>query len=241
MKPRYDEVVVFSPSAVTGGPEALHQLSHAINELGGSSRIAYYAGDDCRCTASIDSITCTKASTRCLESYAIYDPKPLTTHRITNSTFLVMPEILTLFVERRSKRNSALWWLSVDHAKKNNEHLRYANYRHEFFSKNELNHFYQSDYARSYIVENGATTIAPLYDYVDRSFFTPPAIEKHHIALFPAKGEALASLFCSQQTSSGNKNAASNRAQSSAKSSPMATPVRLENAPIWAGRVTFFQ
>ena len=152
-----------------------------------------------------------------------------------------MQEILTLFVERRSKRNSALWWLSVDHAKKNNEHLRYANYRHEFFSKNELNHFYQSDYARSYIVENGATTIAPLYDYVDRSFFTPHAIEKHHIALFPAKGEALASLFCSQQTSSGNKNAASNRAQSSAKSSPMATPVRLENAPIWAGRVTFFQ
>lgn len=196
MQPRYENVVIFSPSAVTGGPEALHQLAHAISQLGGRARLAYYSGDNCQCTITRDSITCATPSARCLDAYAMYDPQPLKKHAICDSTLVVFPEILSPIVSNWPKWNRALWWLSVYHAASHNENLRYAKYRRAFFSDKNLTHLYQSDYARSYIVEHGATTIAPLFDYVDRAFFTPNTTEKIHIALFPEKGANLVSLFC---------------------------------------------
>src|ERR1700677_2557077 len=42
LKPLFNEVLIFSPSVKTGGPEALHQLGYHIAGNGGTARMVYY-------------------------------------------------------------------------------------------------------------------------------------------------------------------------------------------------------
>jgi hypothetical protein len=66
-----------------------------------------------------------------------------------------------------------------------------------FFNDEALIHFYQSDYARDFLMTNGAKKIYPLFDYINRSFLRcePNPSRLPRISFFPTKGLSLANSF----------------------------------------------
>jgi hypothetical protein len=196
MRPKYENVVIFSPAAVTGGPEALHQLAHAINEIGGTATIAYFNGDGSNATFKDGHIDCLLPQSGPVKAYEIYQPRVSDRIEVTDSTFLVFPEVLTGRAEELGVMKRAIWWLSVANAESNNHLLAYDTYRRRLLTKPGLTHFFQSEHAKRYVLQHGEGALAPLFDYIDRNFFSVPAgIERDAVSYFPMKGGSLAEKF----------------------------------------------
>jgi hypothetical protein len=70
---------------------------------------------------------------------------------------LILGEIFTGDIYKYPKIQKAIWWLSVDNNKKAfNE-----------FNDPTILHLYQSNYAHNFLIENSASRLLPLFDYVD--------------------------------------------------------------------------
>jgi hypothetical protein len=199
MRPIYDEVLLFCPEVATGGPEALHQLGHVINQLGGNAKMAYY-GPISRLGMDGDTLRNETASSPMRQVYAQYQPQILTETQLGAATLIVFPEVLTL----SSNHNAAMWWLSAEGAEKSNPRLQDADYRKNFFSDKNLKHLYQSEYARDYLEKNRASNMHPMTDYTDPQFIehsliaanNPPISQRtNRICFFPNKGADLARDF----------------------------------------------
>lgn len=198
--PRYDTVVILCPEAVTGGPEALHQLAHAINTLGGNARLAYF-GQGSTVEYGPTTILCRYSPHQAvLETYARYRPIPLVEAPLCEGTLIVVPEILPETLLGISARNRAVWWLSVDNAISHNPKLNDPGYANTLIGNSGLIHFYQSDYARRFVERHGGGRNAfPIFDYINpeyiRSGPTESASGRRQVGLFPQKGGVLASRF----------------------------------------------
>jgi hypothetical protein len=198
--PRYDTVVILCPEAVTGGPEALHQLAHAINTLGGNARLAYF-GQGSRVEYGPTTILCHYSPHQAvLETYAAYRPIPLVEAPLSERTLIVVPEILPEALLAISARNRAVWWLSVDNAVAHNPKLNDPGYANSLIGNSGLIHFYQSDYARGFVERHGGGRNAfPIFDYINpeyiRSGPAESASERRQVGLFPQKGGVLAARF----------------------------------------------
>ena len=199
MRPVFRDVAVICPEAVTGGPEAMHQLAYVIGALGGSAGLAYFGGnsklevvDDTR-AAKIVCSPDPESPTR--NAYARYEPRVIPEMALTPDNLAVFPEAIAMTAQNHRLGRRAIWWLSVDNAILFNPQLGYQSYRDRFFDDDSLVHFYQSDYAREFLVKNGARQIYPLFDYTSDIFLEGPARvdgRKSQIAYFPRKGAALA-------------------------------------------------
>lgn len=88
-------VVVCPGGAVTGGPEALHQLVHVANEVEFGSAAIMYVPD---------------VSTP--EPYLRYGCPVVSS--VPDGALVVLPEIWPEMAQRFPKNRCALWWLSVD-------------------------------------------------------------------------------------------------------------------------------
>jgi len=202
MQKRYEDVVLFCPEVKTGGPEALHQLAHQINQHGGSAHLAYYAPFS-RVEIEDGLLRCHAEASPMPAQYAQYQPRPLTELRPGPGTLLIFPEPLYHLAAVAGVRyQRALWWLSVDNAPAALLHNQVI--QKQFFDDPELMHFYQSDYARHFLCAAGASAYAPLSDYTDQDFIhqslipsANPAIgaRPNRICYFPNKGAALAAAF----------------------------------------------
>lgn len=195
----YSRVILFSPvDAITGGPEALHQLAHAIREVGGEAGMAYYAKDK-----SIEFGTAhirPKTSTgKALEAYSRYAPQAYLDIELRETDLLVFPEVLASYASMDFVCQKAVWWLSVDNALSANPALRYPRLPHRLFQDRDIVHFYQSAYARQFLLERGAKKLVPLSDYTnidDVIQWVPNPVERTvDVALFPNKGAELAQAF----------------------------------------------
>lgn len=92
-------VVVCPGGAVTGGPEALHQLVAAANRFeDGSAAILYYPFHQEHVTP---------------EPYVRYAVPKILRHRVPDEAVVVLPEIWPEMAHTFRNR-CALWWLSVD-------------------------------------------------------------------------------------------------------------------------------
>lgn len=202
MRPVFNDVAVICPEAVTGGPEALHQLSHVIGELGGRSGLAYFGGNSklelvegggvCRIVCSADPQSPTR------HAYERYRPRLISEMALDADNLAIFPEFIAETARNARFGRRAIWWLSVDNGIRFNPQLGYQSYRDEFFAEADLIHFYQSDYARDFLARNGAREIYPLFDYTDETFLEGsgnPSEKKAQIAYFPQKGAALAAEF----------------------------------------------
>lgn len=201
MNPRFSQVTLLCPEATTGGPEALHQLAHTINGHGGNARMAYF-GPRSRVHLLADRIVAeTAPDSPGLAAYAAYAPQPLQEMVFGPDTLLVFPEISVQQAREVQAGNKAVWWLSVDNALSQNPNLRYQSYLDHLFADNSLVHFYQSDYARDFLVTSGARKIYPLFDYTDPNFVhiqPQSSVPKTRVAYFPRKGGDKAALFAAQ-------------------------------------------
>lgn len=195
---KYDNVILLCPSAITGGPEAIHQLSFIINDLGGKSTIAYF-GDQSHCELNNDYISCSNPPSLIIENYAKYKPIFLKSEKITESTLVIFPEVLCEIAKNVNFPSKAIWWLSVDNAFIFNPGLEEDIKKKNFFKKNTAINFFQSEYARDFLVSNGAEKIAPLFDYVDRLYLKNVSIKKRTaISIYPKKGRDFATNFIAQ-------------------------------------------
>jgi hypothetical protein len=171
-------IVVIAPAhAVTGGPEALHQLVHTANQLKpGSAAICYHPFGEVPPVPA---------------PYQIYDTPVIRVQDIPSDARIVLPEIWPEMADW-FQQPCALWWLSVDN---------YGTHGQRDLSGIEL-HLFQSDYA----AEHGRSLGLPgemLTDYLNPMFMdldgtTSLAHKDRCIAVNPAKGRPLLDRFTAE-------------------------------------------
>jgi hypothetical protein len=201
-EPRYESVVIICPETITGGPEALHQLGHSINRLGGHAVMAYYGTHNLQVINS-NLVGMSSPGHELSSHYQCYSPIVEESIPLSDRTLVVFPEIFPIEALHFRWCHRAIWWLSVDHALDKTPALGYKSTADNVFHDNTLLHFCQSWYAMNYLRQQGARQIIPIFDYVERSYRLSKnsAIAKvqsaqtRKVALFPRKGADLAKIF----------------------------------------------
>ena len=188
MTPRYEPVVIVCPEVITGGPEAMHQLGYEINRAGGNAVMAYTLGaNELRFTENTLH-TQSAVTDNFREHFARYHPRTQAQIPLTPDTLFMFPEIFAASAYNHRSTPRAIWWLSVDNATTNASALTYSSTKRAVFSDDTLAHYYQSAYAREYLIRHGARQIQALFDYVDRSCFDVGTPQNRTVAIFPRKG-----------------------------------------------------
>lgn len=94
------KIIIFCPPRkVTGGPEALHQLSNKLYELNFDNVFMRYIPKR-RNAKSVN--------------YNIYKTKEITIVEDHPDNILIIPESMTFLVKKYPKSQKIIWWLSVD-------------------------------------------------------------------------------------------------------------------------------
>lgn len=201
LRSRHDRVVILCPIVVTGGAEAIHQLADAINHAGGEAHIAYY-GPRVDLHLDADRVVCRWSSDPKPTAYAAYRSHTVEAVELTARSMVVAPEALVHRPFQHRTYQRALWWLSVDNGESVAPGLTYERERLRFFQSDDLMHFYQSDYARDFLMRSHARPIAPLTDYTNLNFLDRPinldmklTSGRRVVSYFPRKGGELAKSF----------------------------------------------
>ena len=193
----YQKVVILCPAVVTGGPEAMHQLCDAINKAGGSSMLVYYDGESALDLSDNMIASQPILPAAFLDAYRNYDAPHEEMVKLSSDMLVVFPETLALHAFSFRGCQRAVWWLSVDNGLDLEPLFSYKQFCDGYFNDQTLIHFYQSDYARNFLMEHGARTFYPLFDYINRGFLqhSPTPLKQALVSFFPAKGRALANSF----------------------------------------------
>ncbi|OPC57016.1 hypothetical protein DSC47_13040 [Elizabethkingia miricola] len=94
------KVIIFCPpQKVTGGPEALHQLSDKLLRLGNRNVFMSYIP---------------KKKNAKPQSYSVYNTQEIDTIEDNQENILIIPESMTFLVKKYPKSQKIIWWLSVD-------------------------------------------------------------------------------------------------------------------------------
>jgi hypothetical protein len=202
MKPVFDEVLIFSPSVKTGGPEALHQLGYQIARHGGSAKMVYY---DFPFSMDGNVLRCGPGPFPMLEHFAQYEPQVTRETPLGANTLVVFPEPLIKAADNDTAPfQRALWWLSINNVFAGNPDFLIEDYRQKFFARPDILQLYQSFYARQLLFNYNAPQYFPLFDYTDPQFIArslnssenpPIGLRANSICFFPTKGGALAERF----------------------------------------------
>lgn len=161
-------VAIFSPVAVTGGPEAIHQLSDALIAAGVDCSIIYYG--QTRVDMDTRGFHTSGETPEVMRAYAHYRSKAPARIPWDDESLLILPETMALISSRFTRGRIAIWWLSVDNALRTAPRLADPAVSREFFSRSDLTHLYQSAYARDVLRNEGAANIAELRDYTSPLF-----------------------------------------------------------------------
>jgi len=160
----------------TGGPEALHQLAHHLNELGFNALMYYYKTPD-----SIGIVH---------ENYAGYNVPYVTRVENESKHVLIMPEtyLSPIFKRKYSRIRKVIWWLSVINYYKTqkpgiNEPTpkglpgllkRIKTRKSATFEKlKELNvmNIAHSYYSLAHLIEKGIQPVGQIADFMNDVFF----------------------------------------------------------------------
>ena len=175
----------------------MHQLCDAINRAGGNALLAYYDG-----SSKIEISDTVIYSNPILPAsfiarYSGYNAPHAQVINLTANTLLIFPETLAIFAFGVKGPRRAIWWLSVDNACNVEPLFAYKQFCDGYFNDEALVHFYQSDYARGFLMSNGAKKIYPLFDYINHRFLRSEANPARQpcLSFFPTKGMSLANSF----------------------------------------------
>lgn len=166
---------IITPSNyVTGGIEAEYQLCDSINKQGGNAYLLFVNGKN----LSVP------------DEYSHYDAPSV--YQIDNEDgVIVFPEVYANVAldESISGYTRIIWWLSVDNARS----------QFDFSSDNDIIHCYQSEYARMFLLENGAKRTAPLFDYLNDKYLCNEEIkDKSDMVCYSIKGAEFAESISSK-------------------------------------------
>jgi len=94
------KIIIFCPpKKVTGGPEALHQLSNKLYELGFNNVFMHYVPK--------------KANAKAV-NYNIYRTQEIHSFEDHPDNILIIPESMTFLIKKYPQSQKIIWWLSVD-------------------------------------------------------------------------------------------------------------------------------
>lgn len=155
--------VVCPHDRISGGPEALHQLTRALSDGNRDARIVYMpVSAESRCPARFEHYGA-------LQSHELLD---------RDDHVIVLPETMTGMVWRFRRSHCVIWWLSVDNYFKTLPATGFRRFKahwkatlghgrhYQFESHSRLTHAYQSEYARRFLVERGVPDSIELSDYI---------------------------------------------------------------------------
>lgn len=154
--------------AVCGGCEALFQLVDAINTSGGYASIIW--------DRSVPNPVPSKYSHYKLKYGGPIEDDP--------DNWVIYPEVWTKQIHNFKNMKKGIWWLSVD-----NNHNNFTEW-----SNNDITHFYQSQYALDYIINNGGSQYRPLFDYISDKYITRDIdnnLKQNIVCYNPAKGKLI--------------------------------------------------
>ena len=186
----YKKILVVCPAgAVTGGPEALHQLTAHMNELGLPAYMCYLPFSESA-----------KAPTpyeRYQTQSAPYEDAP--------DNLIIFPEVAPMLALKVKHAKAALWWLSLENFLER-RHIWPLHDRVRYFKRvlqrrrpwggaknlKSLLHFSQTEHSTQYLKSCGIDPI-PLIDSINQDFLTDKYLDKidhkQNIILYnPTKG-----------------------------------------------------
>lgn len=176
-------IYIFCPAgAITGGPEALHQLCDAINLQGGKAKMVYADyGNEAILKKGKPlpyRIYCTRNTDKIID-----DPKNIA----------VVPEIWAHLLDPYHKIQKTLWWLSVNYLRGD-----------RIFENNDFLHLYQSYYAKQFLQSKSVKGIFPLFDYLNMPFTSVnDRIKRSQVCYNPKKGWEFTSQVIERLAGSG--------------------------------------
>lgn len=195
MKP-INEVLILCPLAITGGPEAMHQLAGTLRSNGIEASIMYYGGPNqgrvMVKAGMIQGSHSTEAQTP--ECYRRYGARVATSCALTESLCVVVPEVLQQNMQSLQPAQVALWWLSVDNALVAGRPMRAPEALKKWITSIPL-HLTQSAYAAAFLKANGQQAHWMLTDYTDPDFTQASPVlgqRQRQILYNPRKGAPLA-------------------------------------------------
>jgi hypothetical protein len=197
---RFRQVVIFCPVAITGGPEAIHQLSQSLNAIGVDGYIVYVGGGQrMRITQSSIEVL-TPPHEDMVRAYAAYEPRFRSQIAIDERTLVILPESLARHNSRLTAGGVAIWWLSVDNAfralsiRVDDPEAQMA----QILGRPDLIHLHQSAYARDWLRAQGVERLHALSDYTSPIFTAEIAkapSSKPIASCNGVKGSELAEIF----------------------------------------------
>ncbi|MGZ8162554.1 MAG: hypothetical protein ACXWTT_06775 [Methylobacter sp.] len=187
---KFNKILVVCPSgAVTGGPEALHQLVSHMNHLGLPAYIVYLPFE---------------GTAEAPEPYKCYKA-PVAQYEDVVGNLIIFPEVNPMLALKVKHAKPALWWLSLEnflerrHIWPLHDKVRYIKkvikgQRPMGGAKNlkSLLHFSQTEHSSQYLRSCGIDPI-PLIDSINEDFLTDKYLDKishkQDIILYnPSKG-----------------------------------------------------
>ena len=187
---KYNKILIVCPEgAVTGGPEALHQLAAHMNSFGLPAYMCYLPFNK---------------PAKAPKPYERYNTQPAPYEDIEGN-LIIFPEIEPMAALKVKHARAALWWLSLEnflerrHTSKLHDKLRY--FKRMIQGRRPLGgakrlksllHFSQTEHATQYLRSCGIEP-APLIDSINEDFLTDRYLyridHKKNIVLYnPAKG-----------------------------------------------------
>lgn len=173
--------VVCPGGLVTGGPELLHQLVHALREEGRDATIVYHPfRDGWQTPAAYERYGCPVAA-------QVPD---------ADDCAVVVPEVLTRELYRLKRTRHVVWWLSVDYylGVRNSIDGWIKALRRPFTSDipapESAVHLFQSAYARDFVRARFGVPGFMLSDYIAPDYREPPGAiaRRDAVAFNPKKG-----------------------------------------------------
>jgi hypothetical protein len=187
---KFKKILIVCPEgAVTGGPEALHQLAAHMNSLGLPAFMCYVPFDK---------------PANAPKPYERYNTQSAP-YEDAEGNFILFPEIEPMPALKVKHATAALWWLSLEnflerrHTSKIHDKLRYfkrmVQGRRPLGGASKLKsllHFSQTEHATQYLRSCGIEPI-PLIDSINEDFLTDRYLDridhKKNIVLYnPTKG-----------------------------------------------------
>lgn len=149
--------VLCPASSVTGGPEALHQLVDAGQQLGFDIGMVYLPEDDPDPTPAV---------------FRLYQPRVWRSVVDTPGSVVIVPETGTTQLLQLRHATRVHWWLSVEHFQMRAEAFRQAQggqgaspLDFVFDPRFGVVHLAQSEYARQWVARQGADSLM-VTDYI---------------------------------------------------------------------------
>jgi hypothetical protein len=196
---QFNKILVVCPSgAVTGGPEALHQLVDHMNDLGLPAHIVYLPFDE---------------PAQAPEPYQHYKA-PVASYEDIPGNLIIFPEVYPMLALKVKHAQSALWWLSLENFLER-RHIWPLRDKIRYFKKalkgcrpwggakdlKKLLHFSQTEHSTQYLRSCGIEPI-PLIDSINETFLTNKYLDKisqkQDIILYnPTKGKKVTDALIS--------------------------------------------